>query len=98
MAENKKHRKRSFILSFCIVALVAYFAISFFSEINTISNTKKEITAVKQSTQAYEQKSAELREDLESGDLDEYAETIARDKLGYVMPGERVYYDISVTG
>lgn len=98
MAEKRKHRKRSFIVSFCIVALCAWFAISLFSMIGDISAVKNEITDVKSATEIQNRKNEELREvnsQLENGDIDEHVEKIAREN-GYVMPGERVYYDISV--
>ena len=98
MAEKRKNKKKSFILSFCIVALCAWFAISLFSMVGDISKAKNEITEVKSATEAQNLKNKELREvnsQLENGDIDEYVEIIARED-GYVMPGERVYYDVSV--
>lgn len=96
MAEKKKSRGKSFIVRFCIVALCAYFAISLFSIKKEIADTKAEITAVQEARKEQEKKNSELREIIESGDIDGYAESIARDKLGFVKSGERVYYDISV--
>lgn len=96
MAKKKNNRSRSFIVSFCIVALCAYFAISLFSMGKEISNKKEEIAAVKIAKEEQDKVNSELRKVINGGDIDEYAETMARDKYGYVMPGERVYYDISV--
>lgn len=96
MAEKRTHKKRSFIITFCIVAFCAYFAISLFSINKDISDTKKEIAAVSQAAADQNKVNSELRKQVESDNIDEYVESIARDKLGYVMPGERVYYDISV--
>ena len=45
MAEKKK-RKRSFIVSFCIIALCAYFAISLITIHRNIKETKAEIANV----------------------------------------------------
>lgn len=98
MAKQKTHKNRSFIVSFCIVALCAYFAISLFSISKEISNKKAEIAAVQTATTEQNKKNNELRKVVDGGNIDEYAESLARDKYGYVMPGERVYYDISVNG
>ena len=98
MAKQKTHKNRSFIVSFCIVALCAYFAISLFSISKEISNKKAEIAAVQTATTEQNKKNDELRKVVDGGNIDEYAESLARDKYGYVMPGERVYYDISVNG
>ena len=96
MAEKKTRKNRSFIVSFCIVALCVYFAISLFSINKEISNKNEEIAAIKSATAEQIKKNDELRRIVEGGNIDEYAESVARDKYGYVMPGERVYYDISV--
>ena len=98
MAKQKTRKNRSFIVSFCIVALCAYFAISLFSISKEISNKKAEIAAVQTATTEQNKKNNELRKVVDGGNIDEYAESLARDKYGYVMPGERVYYDISVNG
>ncbi len=95
MAEKKK-RKRSFIVSFCIIALFAYFAISLITIHNSINSTKAEITAVKQSCEQQVAENERLRAYVDGGEIDEYVEKVARDELGYVKPGEHVYYDVSV--
>ena len=97
MAQKKaQKKKRSFIITFCIVALCAYFAISLFSIEKDIADTRKQIVAVEQEQIAQKAKNDELRQQLNSGNIKDYAESIARDN-GYVMPGERVYYDVSVS-
>ena len=97
MAEKKTHKKRSFIVSLCIIAACAYFAISFFSITKEIRETKRDTAEVISLTNQQIAENDELREKLNSENKDEYVESAAREKLGYVMPGERVYYDISVT-
>lgn len=95
MAENKK-RKRSFIVSFCIIALCAYFAISLITIHKDIDKTKDEIATVKQSYDQQVADNKQIKEYIDSGEIDEYVEKVARDKHGYVKPGEHVYYDVSV--
>ncbi len=95
MAKVKKER-RSFIVVFFAIVLSACFAISLFSIIKDINDVKKEIAAVDEVKAEQEAENEALRDKINDGDKDEYVEEIARDKLGYVMPGERVYQDISV--
>lgn len=97
MAEKKTHKKRSFIVSLCIIAACAYFAISFFSINREIREVNKETAALISQTEQQNAENKELKEKLNSENKDEYVEKVARDKLGYVMPGERIYYDVSVT-
>ncbi|MBR6531333.1 MAG: septum formation initiator family protein [Clostridia bacterium] len=95
MAKVKKH-KRSFIIILFAVVLCACFAISLFSLVRDIDNIKKDISAVETATAEQNAENAALRNKINNGNTDEYVESIARDKLGYVMPGERVYYEVSV--
>ena len=44
---------------------------------------------------AQEAANTELQRTLDSGDEAAYMERIARDKLGYVLPGEHIYVDMS---
>ncbi len=95
MAKMKKNR-RSFITVLFVVVLCACFAISLFSLVRDISDIKKEISSVETATAEQEAQNAALRDKIDSEDKDEYVAQIARDVLGYVKPGERVYYDVSV--
>ena len=96
MADQKKRRSKSFIVRFCIVALCAYFAISLFSIKKEIAQTKDEITVLEEAKKEQDKKNSELSDIIENGEINGYAESLARDKFGYVKSGERVYYDISV--
>ena len=42
-----------------------------------------------------ELRNAEIKALLESENSDDYVARIAREKLGYISPGERVFVDIS---
>lgn len=95
MAKVKKER-RSFIVVFFAVVLCACFAISLFSIVKNINDVKEEIAAVEVVKEEKKAENEAYRDKINAGDKDEYVEEIARDKLGYVMPGERVYQDISV--
>ncbi len=91
----RKPQKFSFILSICLLLLVGYFAISLINVHMQINDRKNE---VKELDSEYEEQLAdnkELSRVIDGGDKEEYIERIAREKLGYVMPGERVYYNIT---
>ena len=95
MAEEKK-LKRSFIVSFCMIALCAYFAISLITIHRNIKETKAEIDNVKASYNEQVAENNRIKKRIGGGEIDEYVEKVARDELGYVKPGEHVYYDVSV--
>jgi len=60
-----------------------------------IRDKQREVTEAQQVQQEKQAENEELEQFLTDGDESSYIERIARDVLGYVLPGERVYYDIS---
>lgn len=93
-AKTKKIKTSSFlILGVC--ALAAFFAIKLVQlQINI--NAQEQILSEKQAQyQQLVDENAELEGIVSGGNEADYIERIARDELGYVKPGERVYYDIS---
>lgn len=91
----KKVQKRSFILTLGIVLLVGYFVISIISLQASIKERRAEL---EQKNAAYEQQLADnerLQSIVDDEDKSEYMEQVAREKLGFVMPGEKVFYDVT---
>ena len=93
--KNRRTRKKSFILTLGLVLLIGYFVITFLS----LQLSIKERSSVReQKIVAYQQQLAEnerLKSVVESEDKSEYIEQVSREKLGYVMPGEKVFYDVT---
>ena len=93
--KNRRTRKKSFILTLGLVLLIGYFVITFLSLQLSI---KERSSVLEQKNVAYQQQVAEnerLKSVVESEDKSEYIEQVAREKLGYVMPGEKVFYDVT---
>lgn len=93
--KNRRIRKKSFILTLGLVLLIGYFVITFLSLQLSI---KERRSVLEQKNVAYQQQLAEnerLKSVVESEDKSEYIEQVAREKLGYVMPGEKVFYDVT---
>lgn len=55
-------------------------------------NAEKELLLGKAETQ--EMRNSEISAIIENGDDEEYISKIARDKLGYIIPGEKVFVNI----
>ena len=94
-SRRKQRNRRSFILTLALIALIGYFTISLISLQFQINAKQQELTIAQQTLQQEEKKNTELKEIAKENDQDRYMERIARDVLGYVKPGESVYYDIS---
>ncbi len=95
MKKKEKKNSRSFILTLAIIAVMGYFVISLISLQMDIRDKQREVTEAQQVQQEKQAENEELEKFLTDGDESSYIERIARDVLGYVLPGERVYYDIS---
>lgn len=95
--KNSKAKKRntSFLLTLATIAILGYLVISMFSLQFQISEKTKEVEAAKQNLASVEAENKELKELAREEDEKTYMERIARDVLGYVLPGESVYYDVS---
>lgn len=76
-------------------ALAGYFAITLIQLQIEISEKKEALAQVQAQYNEKIAENKELEKVIEGGNEDEYIERIARDSLGYVKPGEKVYYDIS---
>lgn len=95
MAKPVRKRKFSFILTLASIVMVSFLVISY---ANLRSEVKEQQAALDDLVAQCEQKeneNAQLEQMLDKGGEAEYIERIARDELGYVIPGERVYIDIS---
>lgn len=94
-APKRKKQTRSFILTLGLIMLIGYFVITFVG----LQLERKEQSAVLQQKTAEHQQIVEenerLQSVLDSDDKSDYIEKIAREKLGYVMPGEKVFYDVT---
>ena len=92
---SKKKHSHSFILTLSLIAIMGYFVITLVHLQIEIKDKKEIATQVNQQYKSQELKKEEFEQILNDGDQSKYIERVARDVLGYVLPGERVYYDTS---
>ncbi|MCQ2405951.1 MAG: septum formation initiator family protein [Oscillospiraceae bacterium] len=88
-----KFRKTGLIPKICILAIIVYAVISIVGVKGKISTAEDRRNAVADEVEALASENAELRYNLEHADDDDVLISIARSKLGLVMPGEEIYYD-----
>ena len=92
---KKKTRSSSFILTLAIIAIIGYFVISLISLQMQKAEKEQQLAQAQTTLEQKKEKNDELKSLLDEEDDSAYIEKVARDVLGYVLPGERVYYDIS---
>ena len=95
----KKQKKRSRLVTvavqvgLCVVAVSL--SVSIFINYMRITEKQQELEAVNGQLEQRLQQSDELNRVLESGSDLEIIERVARDKLGYAKPNERVFVDVT---
>ena len=90
-----KKRKNSVILSVFFIGLICYLFFTWFGLQGKIKEQTQTIAIVSDKIKVQNFENTELQRILDSGNKSDYVEHVARSDLGYVMPGERIYYDIS---
>ena len=91
-----RRKKRVGLITKIFVAVFSIYAAFTLVSLQIQIGAKREEQQLLQS-QVEEQslRNAEIEALLTGGDNDEYVARLARDKLGYVSPGERVFVDVS---
>ena len=99
MADSKskapKKQNKSFILTLALVLLVGYFVITI---VGLQFSIKERQDVLEQKNAVYEEQVEEnerLQAIVDSEDKSEYLEKIAREKLGFIKPNEKVFYDVT---
>lgn len=94
MGKSKKTRK-SFLGRVCALVFACYFAFVILGLQIEISQRKARLDELEQKIEQQFIENAELKRILANGTDEEYVERIAREKLGFAYPDERVLVDVS---
>lgn len=90
-----KLKRSSIFTKIVLLALIVYATISLVNTKNRVAEAEADREVLQARVDAMLQENAELEYDIEhAGDPDTIAE-IARTKLGLVMPGEKIFYDVN---
>jgi len=97
MAERRKKKTRLSALAvrLGLVCLMAYLVVALVSAQVDLVAKRQQLDSVTQQVQQQQTKNDELQRTLGTDDENAYVERIARDKLGYALPDERIYVDMS---
>ena len=93
--KREKGALTGFLLKVAVVVAAVYLMVSFVNGQIQVADKQRELDTVQAQLEQQNVKNAELSRLMESGDEDAYVERIAREKLGYARPNERVFVDIS---
>ena len=91
----KKRKRVSGLAKTATAVFAVYAAFTLVSLQLQIAEKKEEQALLQAQIEEQELRNAEIKALLESENSDDYVARIAREKLGYISPGERVFVDIS---
>lgn len=91
-------RNRFLLIRIVAVALLLYSLFSLFTSYVGIEQAGRITDAMERTLDSLEAENFELHRKIESAENGELLEKLARTRLGYVMPGERVFCFYDETG
>ena len=98
---HTRRQKRSFsmfALKLGLLGLCVYLAVSFVCAQMEIAAKRQQLENVTQQVETQQAQNEEMQRTVEVDDEASYMERVARDKLGYARPDERVFIDGANTG
>lgn len=91
MAKKKRKKGFSFVLSISFACIVLYAVVALVNLNIELVNKQKEQAALEAEYHERVLLNEELQRMLDSGNTEEYAKRVAREKLGLAFPDEKVY-------
>ncbi len=86
---------KSFVLIVATIAFVCFSAVVIVNLTSTAIEKTRELAAVREELSSQNEANEKLEKELANGISEEEMEYIARNELGYILPGEHVYADAS---
>ncbi len=93
--KEKKTKKAGFLTKIVLVVLLVYAGMSLYTIQNQIRSAKDEQEKLAAQVDTLRRENDSLTSDIADSNNPEKLQDVARSELGMVMPGERVFYDVS---
>lgn len=93
--KRKKIKLSALVLRLSFVSVALYLIAALISAQVELVAKRRELDSVTAQAQTQQAANLELQRVLDTDDEDAYIERIAREKLGYARPDERVFVDMS---
>ncbi len=88
-----KLKRAGIITKIVIFALIVYASVTLINLRTQIDNARSEQEVLRQQVEEIETSNAELKYEIDHKDDEDTIADVARDDLGLVAPGEKVFYD-----
>jgi len=91
-------QRKDFLLNPVVITIVVVIAVvaafNFYQNISRMSQLESQIEETKAQIVQAEAENKKLKTQLENSDSNEYIEEVAREKLGLVKPGEKMFIPV----
>ena len=94
-ARKKKIRISALALRLGLVCVILYLVVSLVSIQVELVAKRQQLDSITKQVEQQTAANLELQRTLDTDDEDAYMERVARDKLGYALPDERIFVDMS---
>lgn len=88
-----KKRKNFNVWTLLLIVTICYFGYTLYNQQSSIDVRKAEYARLQKEIHTENVKKQQLEKQKAQINTDEFAEKIAREKLGYVKDGEKIYID-----
>ena len=95
MKKKKTNSLKTFLKKILVCFIIVYICVLLIGQQFDIARLNHELDAVNAQVDAAKRVHKELESELEASKTYEYAERVAREKLGYMKPHEKVFIDSS---
>ena len=92
---KKRKRKSSFFVKVVTFCFIVCAAVAFIQTQSDVVSKRRELAALEESIKLQQASNDEVKRILDGGTNLEYIERIAREKLGYAYPDEKIFIDRS---
>jgi cell division protein FtsL len=90
-----KKSKLGLIFTIILIGLLFYSGVTMIDQQKIIYSKNKELQTVQSKIEEEKKTQEELQKEKEAVNSDEYIEKVAREKLGMVKQGEKIFVDIN---
>ncbi len=92
---KRKKRKANWLVRFFMLCFVGFVAVSLIGMQVEVTSKRRQLLALQQNVAQQQRLNAETQRLLNGENDEEYIERVARDKLGYAYPDEKIFIDRS---
>lgn len=84
-------RRKSILLRLAVCVFIAYLGVTLVSQQIRISSEQSKILSIKNQITGQNAQNEQIKRLISTANDDKFTEDVARDKLDYALPGERIF-------